>query len=227
MPQRFLSNAMTPDNLRQDEFDAHVNNGTLRLAFVGMSNAGKSYRSKVLKNEENFFWYDVDGEIQKELGFTEMGEISSWLGYPNTHTYPEREGLYLAAENKSTKINTIETGGKNLVFDTTGSVIYLHAGTLEWLTNDCLIVNLDVGDGAIDTMLQKFIKEPKPVIWNSFFTVQDGEPETGTILRCYPKLLADRLARYRSLAHITIPTKELFNKNGKETLSIIKSYLPK
>lgn len=217
---------MNPEHLRQDEFSAHIKNGTLRLAFVGMSNAGKSYRSKILKNEGDFFWYQVDAEIQKKLGFTEMEEISSWLGYPNTPTYKERESQYLNAESRCTKVDFLDTEGKNLVFDTTGSVIYLADETLDWLKHDCLIVNLDVGEGAIDTMLGKFITDPKPVIWKDFFETIPGESEKETILRCYPKLLTDRLARYRTLAHITIPAEKLYDTNAEETLSIIQAHLP-
>ncbi len=218
---------VNPENLRQDEFAEHTKNGTLRLAFVGMSNAGKSYRSKILKNEADFFWYQVDAEIQKKLGFAQMDEISAWLGYPNTPTYKERERQYLDAESHCTKVNFLDTSGKNLVFDTTGSVIYLADETLRWLKNDCLIVNLDVGEDAIETMIEKFITDPKPVIWKEFFKTIPGESEKETILRCYPELLTDRLARYRTLAHITIPAEELYNKNGAETLAIIQAYLPK
>ncbi|MES2225676.1 MAG: hypothetical protein V4480_02600 [Patescibacteria group bacterium] len=217
---------MTTENLNQEEFEAHAKSGTLRIAFVGMSNAGKSYRSRILRDEQNFFWYDVDGEIQKDLGFEEMSDISSWLGYPNTETYPEREASYLATEAKNTKIDFLETNGENLVFDTTGSVIYLDSETRNWLINACLVVNLDVGDDAIENMLQRFIKEPKPVIWNGFFVAEEGETNIETIRRCYPKLLADRLARYRSLAHITIPAEALYDRDGTGTLRIIKSYLP-
>ena len=63
-----------PDHLTQEEFDSHVEKRTLRLAFVGMSNAGKSHRARVLAEELGFTCYDVDGEILGALGFTNAEE---------------------------------------------------------------------------------------------------------------------------------------------------------
>ena len=79
------------DDLTQEEFATHVANGTLRLAFVGMSNAGKSFRSRVLKEGKDFFWYQVDAAIQAKLGFSDMDDISEWLGYPNNENFPEQQ----------------------------------------------------------------------------------------------------------------------------------------
>ena len=76
--------------LTKSEFDAHIANKTLRLAFVGMSNVGKSYRSKILRDESGFDWYQVDKEIMKSLGFSSMEEVSKWLGLPHAVTYQER-----------------------------------------------------------------------------------------------------------------------------------------
>ncbi|MDO8575944.1 MAG: hypothetical protein Q7R90_01370 [bacterium] len=110
--------------LTRKEFDAHMADNTLRIAFVGMSNVGKSYRSKVLRDESEFDWYQVDKEIIKSLGFTGMEEIAEWLGLPDSPTYEEREREYLESEAKHTKVDFLDTH-RNLVFDTTGSVIYL------------------------------------------------------------------------------------------------------
>lgn len=217
---------MEHDNLTRAEFRTHIRNKTLRLAFVGMSNCGKSYRSRILANEDDFFWHHVDGEIQKQLGFSDMSSISSWLGYPNTSTYRERERAYLEAENITTKVAELDTHGKNLVFDTTGSVIYLDADTHAWLKAQCLVVNIDVGEEAVSAMLEKFIAEPKPVIWDNMFDPQPGETERDTIARCYPRLLHDRLARYRALAHMTIPAGALRDATTSHTLDTIESCLP-
>ena len=170
-----------------------------------MSNAGKSYQGRKLRDLQNFFLYCVDDEILKQLKIRNMAAISSWLGYPNTATYGEREKAYLEAEANCTKVTSLDTHSKNLIFDTTGSVIYLPSDATEWLKENCLIVNIDVGEDAIAEMLRRFIAEPKPVIWNGKFQVRPGESEKETIARCYPELLRDRLTRYRALAHITIP----------------------
>ncbi len=216
---------MESENLTRVEYEAHIANGTFRLAFVGMSNVGKSYRSKVLRDQSGFMWYQVDEEILKSFGFTSMEEISRWLGYPSGKGYPEREKKYLAAEGKYTKVDFVHTGGKNLVFDTTGSVIYLQASTLAWLKENCLIVNVVVEEAAIDKMMKKFVENPKPVTWNGAFIPKKGETEKQTLERCYPILLSDRLKRYRALSHINISAETLHDKSGRETLDIIKSYL--
>lgn len=212
-------------NLTQSEFDAHIANNTIKLAFIGMSNAGKSYRARMLSQDAGFKWHHVDGEIQQTLGIESMDAISLWLGYPTSATYPEREKIYLDAENKNTLLDTFDTDAKNLVFDTTGSVIYLPQTTIDWLKQQCLMVNLVVGEDKLAPMMEKFFAEPKPLIWSGFFVQAEGENEHQALEHSYPRLLHDRLARYQSLAHINIPAQELHDKSGQETLSIIRSHL--
>lgn len=211
--------------LTPEEFDAHVAAGTLRLSFVGMSNAGKSYRSKVLAKERGFLWYQVDEAIQKALGFATMEEISAWIGYPINAGYKEREAKYLELENTFTREAAMQTGGKNFVFDTTGSVVHLKPETLQVLKDNCLVVHLDIGEGSLDAMVEKFFIEPKPVAWGEYFEVEEGESEEAALRRCYPKLLHDRLHMYRTLAHLNIPAGSLHDVSGNETLEIIKSHL--
>ena len=210
--------------LTQSEFDAHIANKTLRLAFIGMSNVGKSYRSKMLCNESGFDWYQVDKEILKSLGFSSMEEESKWLGLPHSVTYQERERAYLDAEAKHTKLDFL-TSGKNLVFDTTGSVPYLQSPTTTWLKEHCLVVNLDVGEQSVTTMIERFFEKPKPVIWNGLYERRQGETEKEALERCYPVLLADRLKKYRAMAHVNIKAEDLYDKSGDETLRIIRSHL--
>ncbi len=218
---------MKLEQLTQKEYSEHINNGTLRLAFIGMSNAGKSYRAKVLRDECGFMWYDIDGEIQKTLGFKTMEEISEWLGYPTSSTYLERERKYLDAENKYTMIDTLDTGGKNLVSDTTGSVIYVKERTHNWLEENCILVNIQVDEKAVSELIKKFFEKPKPVIWQGFFNQKENESERDALERCYPKLLSSRLEKYRTMAHVNILAGKLHDIGGQETLDIIKTYLQK
>lgn len=218
-------NPMELEHLTPAELDTHVALGTFRLAFVGMSNAGKSYRSAVLQNELDFFWYEVDAHIQKVLQHENMSDISSWLGHPTMETYHRRAQAYIAAEETCTYLEGLDTHGKNLVFDTTGSVIYLSDQTKNWLLNECLVVNIDVGTEAIDEMTARYFAEPKPVIWGDTFTRREGEDDASALKRCYPEMLRQRLQAYRALAHLTIPYAKFHDKTGKETLEVIKSYL--
>jgi len=205
----------------------HIGLGTLRIAFIGMSNCGKSYKSRILQNEADFFWYEVDREIQKKLGFETMDEIASWLWEPCDEGFTEREKTYLEKEEECTYLKDLNTGEKNLVFDTTGSVIYLSDTTKQWLKNDCLIINIDIGEDAIPMMLERYLQEPKPVSWNGMLDVRDNETPEESLKRCYPLLLKDRLKKYKAFSHITIPATELRDLNALQTLALITSYLPK
>lgn len=216
---------MVSEQLKPEEFDAHIQNGTFRLAFVGMSNAGKSYRSRVLQKELDFLWYQVDEAIQNALGFNTLEEVSAWLGLPTSTAYQEREQEYFELENKFTKQASMQTKGKNFVFDTTGSVVHLKPETIRVLQENCLVVHFDVGEHSIDKMFKEFFREPKPVAWAGFFDVQPGESEEAALRRSYPILLRERLRRYRALSHMSIPVEELRDKSAKETLSAIRSHL--
>ena len=216
---------MATEQLTREEFDAHMRKKTLRLSFVGMSNAGKSYRSKVLRDEFDFFWYEIDGEIQKALGFADMSEISNWMGYPTAPGYTEREKKYLDLEDEFTRHAGMRMGGRNLVFDTTGSVIHLSPATHGVLKGNTLMVHLDVGEESLTQMAERFFLEPKPVAWCDHFHMQSEETESAALRRCFPMLLNERLARYRTLAHLNIPASEVFDRSGKETLAIIRSHL--
>lgn len=211
--------------LKPEELDAHIAGGTLRLAFIGMSNTGKSYRSRVLASELDFSWYHVDGEIQKELGFDSMDKISTWLGYPSSATYKEREAAYLNAENACTMVDDLEVNGKNLVFDTTGSVINLATDTLTWLKEQCLLVHLSVDEAHVEELLERFFEHPKPLIWGEHFSQKENESEMDALRRCYPALLHERLAQYNTLSHINIPAEELYDKTGAETIALIREQL--
>ena len=215
----------TPDSLTPAEFDAHLTARDFRLGFVGMSNAGKSYRSKILRGEEGFLWYHVDEEIQRALGFVDMSAISSWLGYPSSPEYRERERHYLELEDRLARNASMHTGGRNLVFDTTGSVVHLTPDTLAVLRENCLVVHLDVGEDSLKEMTERFFREPKPVAWCGYYETQEGDSVDSALRRSYPALLTERLGRYRKLAHMSIPTKDMRNASAKETLALIRSHL--
>lgn len=216
---------MELQQLTPSEYDQHIAEATFRLGFIGMSNVGKTHRSKKLERDADFFGYHVDDEIQQALGLTSTEELSHWLGYPSDDTYAGREAQYLALESRYTKVDCVDTGGKNLVFDTTGSVIYLDTDTQQWLREQCLLVHMDAGDDALEPMIKLFFEQPKPLVWAGHYVPRPGESREETARRCYPALLKDRLARYRALAHLSIPTEAFSGKTGTKILDVIRSYL--
>ncbi len=211
--------------LTRNEFDEHIKNGTLRLSFVGMSNAGKSYRSRRLHEDLEFHWYHIDEQIMNALGFSNMQEISSWLGLPYAPQYKEHEEKYLELENELTKSAALDEPGDNLVFDTTGSVIHLGEGAIAALHEHSLIVHLDVGDDSLDMMMERFKKEPKPVAWAGYFSKRDGESDEDALVRSYGELLPARLQKYRQLAHLNIRASEVHDLSAVETLRAIRNRL--
>jgi len=211
--------------LTKQEFDKHLKDRTLRIAFIGMSNAGKSYRSKVLKNELDFYWYEVDQEISNKLGLKDVTEVAGWMGKPGDSDYEQREAEYADKEAECTYLRDLDTGGKNLVFDTTGSVIYLSDEVKAWLQGQCLVINLDAGEDTIPKMLARYMEHPKPLSWDGFLTRVGDEGEQESLERCYPLLLKDRLKKYREFANINIPASKVYDKTAAETLEVIKSYL--
>ena len=84
---------MKVELLRQSEFDAHVASSTLRLSFIGMSNVGKSFRSKVLETNFGFLRYSVDDDIMHRLELASMEHMAEWLGFPYSPQYPKNENF--------------------------------------------------------------------------------------------------------------------------------------
>lgn len=211
--------------LTPEEFDTHVANHTLRLSFIGMSNSGKSYRSRILRDENDFLWYQVDDDIQKVLELEGQEEVSAWLGYPTSLTYPEREHEYVTLEKKFTAQAAMRSPGKNFVFDTTGSVIHLDSSVLNVVRENTLVVHLDVGDESLESLIEQFFKMPKPVAWSGYFSQEPGESEESALRRCYPTLLKERIKRYRELSHVNINSGKLWDASGNETLALIRREL--
>ena len=190
--------------LTQDEFLQKFSAGNLKIAFVGMSNIGKSFRSKQLGKIKNFRVFSVDDAIEKKLGLSSMKEMAQWMGYPYEKKYKAAEKKYLAIEDDITR--TVFPAG-NFILDTTGSVIYTSPHTMDFLKKNYLIVELRCPTYLIDRMIESFFKTPKPVVWEKIYRKKPGETEKQALKRCYPLLLEDRNKRYAALADIHIDGK--------------------
>src|SRR3974390_2569225 len=112
---------------------ATLSNKPLRLALVGMSGAGKSYWAERLAAEK-IPAISCDDQIETRLahrlqqgGFRGINGVAAWLGWPDSPRYAEREAQYLSEEIAS--LDQVLTSlqkdqHRELVLDTTGSVIY-------------------------------------------------------------------------------------------------------
>jgi len=215
--------------LSKEEFVSHYMARTLRLVFVGMSNTGKSRRAKELMRTLSFFMYSVDELIAKELGLKNVGEVGEWLGHPDSEGYAEREKEYLRLEDKYTRLESIEAiipKGKNLVFDTTGSVAHLPQETRDWLSDNCLVVYLTLEQSDMKRMMELFFHVMKPLIWGEFFSIQNGETRDEALRRCYPNLLAFRTDKYADMKNISIRSKDLWDASAGVILDAVIQRLP-
>lgn len=188
----------------QEDFLQNLKKGALKIAVIGMSNTGKSYRSQQLHKECGFERYCVDDLIGTSLGFEGDTELAHWLGQPNSHGFTERQMQYLQKEKELTLACPLSSK-ESIVLDTTGSVIYLDDEVKEFLHKNFLVVQLDASASIIGVMMEDFFVHPKALIWGESFSQQKEESDVEALRRCYPLLLKDRIEKYRSLGEVFLP----------------------
>lgn len=206
-------------------FKANLKHNRLRIAFIGMSNIGKSYLSERLKHENGFSCLSIDSEIAKALGMNDIDDLASWMGFPFDTHYQERAGEYLETEARLTL--QVPEHPSNMVLDTTGSVVHLSGDVLQALKQRYFIIYLQATQDDIERLIVRYFEFPKPTIWADKFKPIEGKSNRESLLACYPELLASREKRYEGLADISVPATELFIRNGRtpDILQTIENYL--
>jgi hypothetical protein len=138
--------------------------------------------------------------------------VASWMGWPDRPTYAQREAEYLA-EEIATLDEVLTDLEKNpsgeLILDTTGSVIYTGNNLLRRLRRQMTIVYLVASAEEQQLLIQRYLTDPKPVLWRGAFQPKKGEAPRETVARCYPTLIAARRQSYEALAHCRVPVAEL------------------
>ena len=186
------------------------------VSLIGMSNCGKSYWSKKLEGEHGFTRLCCDDMIADQLSdvlpdvqIQDMDAFAAWMGMPHEFGYAEREAAYLAGEQGALQ-NIIESidESKDVVIDTTGSVIYLPETLLRKLRSVSTIIYLQTTGAQVKEMTEKFFQEPKPLVWGEGFSLNEDETHEQALRRCYPELLSWRQERYEQLADMTIEYKQ-------------------
>lgn len=190
----------------------------LRLALIGMSGAGKTFWAKRLA-ESGHPSISCDDCIEQRLaprlasgGFAGINGVAAWMGWPSSATYVGRESEYLAAE-----IHTLDeilavlerNRQQELVLDTTGSVIYAGNNLLMRLRRQMTVVYLAASESEQQLLIERYLADPKPVLWRGAFLPRPAEAPRETVARCYPTLIAARRRSYEALAHCTLPVAEL------------------
>ena len=185
------------------EFEQKYAENELRIAFIGMSNIGKSYTASRLSERFNFDLIEVDKIIWEKLGQGSMADFAAWQGQPYSEGYAEREAKSIALETEAT-LSAIERPIGNAILDTTGSVIYTSDAVRAQLTKAWYIVHIQANMSDIDRLKTWYFENPKPLIWNGHFNQNPKEMDKDAILRCYPDLLQSRARDYAKLADAKI-----------------------
>lgn len=189
--------------LSRTEFDQLLAENKLRIAFVGMSNIGKSYTGSRIAAAFDFELVEVDKLIWEELGQGSMADFAAWQGQPYSEGYAAREAKSVSLESLATSKAVLHDGG-NAILDTTGSVIYIDNIVQEELLKHWYIVHISASEAAVERLKVHYFQHPKPLIWNGFYQCDKGQTPDEAILASYPKLLAARAKAYAELADATI-----------------------
>lgn len=193
-------------------------NKPLRLALIGMSGAGKSYwTARIAAAGYPAISCDtqIEGRLKPALetgGYTGISGVAAWMGWPHLATYPDREAAYLCEE--IAVLDEVLTGleknpERDLVLDTTGSVIYVGNHLLHRLRKQMLVVYLAASRDEQQLLIQRYLEDPKPVLWRGAFQARAGEDPKVTVARCYPVLIGARRQSYEALAHCSLPVADL------------------
>ena len=217
--------------LSKNDFAALFREGNLKLSLIGMSNVGKTYWAKQLANA-GFLHVNCDALIEEKLrreipGFGEGGirGVANWMGQPREDGFDERQKKYLEHEASVMReiIHAAREKKQNVVIDTSGSVVHAGDALCAALNEHSLVVYIEVPKGGEQQMLAFYLKEPKPVVWENFFTKKDGEHPDDALARSYLELLNFRAERYRQYADVVVPRPTVRGKmSSAEILDCIK-----
>lgn len=190
----------------------------LRLALVGMSGAGKTFWSRQLAAARHPA-ISCDDKIEERLasrlavgGYSGINGVAAWMGWPDSPTYAERESQYLSEEIavlEEVLDDLAKSPEKSLVLDTTGSVIYTGNHHLMRLRKLMTVVYLAASPQEQQLLIERYLNDPKPVLWRGAFQARPNETPRETVARCYPHLIAARRQSYAALAHCTIEVARL------------------
>ncbi|HYL09441.1 MAG TPA: shikimate kinase [Candidatus Acidoferrales bacterium] len=189
-----------------------------KLSLIGMSGSGKTFWSNKLETI-GYRLVSCDDRIEQKLspelasyGHRGTGVVAAWMGWPDSARYREREQKYLNSEIAVMREILDELGGcpeEKVVVDTTGSVIYTGEEVCRKLRHRTTVVYLEASREEQQTLIQRYLEDPKPVLWSEHFQLHEGETPREAVARCYPQLIEHRRTMYENLAHRVVPISEL------------------
>ena len=214
-----------------EHFMVDPSRSPLRLALIGMSGVGKTFWTKRLA-QAGRPTICCDDRIEQRLrsrlesgGYAGTHGVASWMGWPDSSTYAEREADYLAEEIATLDevLTDLERNpSSELILDTTGSVIYTGNNLLRRLRRQMSIVYLVASAEEQQLLMQRYLGDPKPVLWRGAFQPKKGETPRETVARCYPTLIAARRQSYEALAHCTLAVAEFRDASSDPAVFLSK-----
>ena len=177
------------------------------ITLLGMSGVGKTYWSKQLAGL-GFQHICCDDLIGEQLGIAGIAHVADWMGQPYVAGYSQREEQYLNIERGVMlhilqKLNKKDNGP--LVIDTTGSVIYAGTDICNQLQQHTTTVYIESSAYVRQQMLDRYLVDPKPVVWGTQFVQPLGRTKLAAITSCYPQLLEYRARQYAKYATVILP----------------------
>jgi hypothetical protein len=186
----------------------------MHLSLIGMAGSGKSHWSKKLARRgfRRFCCDDlIEGKLAHELKTSDGTPLplGQWMGFPWEPTYGDREARYLSHEKEVLSeiigyLKTQRSKHRNVVVDTTGSVIYAPEELLSQLGRLTVMVYLPVPADFRVSLLEAYRSRPHPLVWHGLFTREPGETKEEALTRCYPKLISSREQRYELYADVRV-----------------------
>lgn len=222
-------------NLSKRQFRQLLKDKKLVISFIGMSNIGKTYWSKKF-NTIGFNHWCCDELIQEKLTpyfaqkkCSNIVDVSQWMGQPYDKRFAINQQKYLSFEKEvleSILIQIKNNKTNNTVIDTTGSVVHTGRDLCLKLKQNSLIIYIKASENMKEEMFKKYIKEPKPVVFENIFVKKKNETNIDALERCYKKLLNLREKYYSKYADIIIPSKNIkHSMNASQFISLIEKSL--
>jgi len=193
---------------------------SVKIAFLGTSGVGKTYLCEMLKTQEAFCHVESDELIGASPEMAELivgvpGEdaakqMGNLFGVPweDTERYRALQEKFLGIEKKvmTELVANIHHGDfqKNTVFDVTGSIIYLPEELQAMIDTGVVTVHLEASKEHINTLVETFLSDPKPVYWGALITEweKSGKEDLPTL---FPQLLSFRTEQYEKAAKVALP----------------------
>ena len=196
----------------------------LRIALVGMSGSGKTFWAKRLAASGHPS-ISCDDRIEERLrahltsdGYSGINGVAAWMGWPDSPTYAQREADYLAAEiaGLDELLTELERDpNRELILDTTGSVIYTGNNVLMRLRRQMTVVYLAASAEEQQLLIERYLTDPKPVLWRGAFQPKNGETPHKTVARCYPDPDRSAATELRSIGALHSARADLHTLSGQ------------